>query len=150
MVGDHQIRFVRSEWPRRPGTFLVRYRVYFAVAVLLGRPYGCYATALTIAPIATNRRAAEPDWGNTTSTLKSAGLLLFAALWVIGPGMIGPAAAQRVTAGTVEALIGTAVVTRYGTGTAERLWRAPRCSRAIAFAPTWAGGSGSRYVTARS
>jgi hypothetical protein len=56
-----------------------------------------------------------------TSTLKSAGLLLFAALWVIGPGMIGPAAAQRVTAGTVEALIGTAVVTRYETRTAEAL-----------------------------
>jgi hypothetical protein len=56
-----------------------------------------------------------------TSTLKSARLLLFAALCLIAPGTIAPAAAQPVAAGTVEALIGTAVVTRYATGVAESL-----------------------------
>jgi hypothetical protein len=54
-----------------------------------------------------------------TSTLKPARLLLFAALCLIAPSMIAPAAAQPVAAGTVEALIGTAVVTRNETGAAE-------------------------------
>ncbi len=56
-----------------------------------------------------------------TNTLKSARLLLLAAFCLIGPSTIAPAAAQPVAAGTVEALVGTAVVTRYGTGEAGPL-----------------------------
>jgi hypothetical protein len=57
-----------------------------------------------------------------TITLKSARLLLvLATLCLIGPGAIAPAAAQRLAAGTVAALIGTAVVTRHETGEAGPL-----------------------------
>ena len=56
-----------------------------------------------------------------THTLKSARLLLLAAFCLIGPSTIAPAVAQPVAAGTVEALVGTAVVTRYGTGEAGPL-----------------------------
>jgi hypothetical protein len=57
-----------------------------------------------------------------TSTLKAARLLLkFAVVCLIGPGVIAPAAAQPAPAGTVEALVGTAVVTRHDTGEAGPL-----------------------------
>jgi hypothetical protein len=56
-----------------------------------------------------------------TTTLKPARMLLFAAFCLIWPSMIAPAAAQPVAAGTVEALVGTAVVTRYETGAAGPL-----------------------------
>jgi hypothetical protein len=56
-----------------------------------------------------------------TSTLKFARLLLCAAFCLMGPSASAPAAAQAVPAGTVDALIGTAVVTRYQTGAAEPL-----------------------------
>jgi hypothetical protein len=45
----------------------------------------------------------------------------FAALCLIGTGAVAPAAAQPVPAGTVEALVGTAVVTRHETGEAGPL-----------------------------
>jgi hypothetical protein len=70
----------------------------------------------------TNHRGAETGLGgNMTHTLKSARLLLFAVLCLIAPGTMAPSAAQPVAAGAVEALIGTAVVTRYATGVAEPL-----------------------------
>jgi hypothetical protein len=57
-----------------------------------------------------------------TIALKSVRLLLrLATLCLIGPGAIAPAAAQPVSAGTVEALVGTAVVTRHDTGEAGPL-----------------------------
>jgi hypothetical protein len=57
-----------------------------------------------------------------TSILKSARpLLVFAVFCLIGPSTIAPAAAQPVSAGTVEALVGTAVVTRHETGAAGPL-----------------------------
>jgi hypothetical protein len=60
--------------------------------------------------------------GDMTMTLKSVHLLLaVATLCLIGLGAIAPAAAQGVPAGTVEALIGTAVVTRHETGEAGPL-----------------------------
>jgi hypothetical protein len=56
------------------------------------------------------------------TTLKSVRLLLrFATLCLIGAGAIAPAVAQPVPAGTVEALVGTAVVTRHATGEAGPL-----------------------------
>ena len=55
-------------------------------------------------------------------TLKSARLLLtLATLCLLDPSTIAPAAAQQVAAGTVEALVGTAVVTRSDTGQAGPL-----------------------------
>jgi hypothetical protein len=56
------------------------------------------------------------------TTLKSVRLLLrLAALCLTGSGALAPAAAQPVPAGTVEALVGTAVVTRQETGVAVSL-----------------------------
>ena len=56
------------------------------------------------------------------TTLKPARLLLrFATLCLIGSGALAPAAAQPVPVGTVEALVGTAVVTRHETGEAGPL-----------------------------
>ena len=56
------------------------------------------------------------------TTLKSARLLLqLALLYLIGSGALAPAAAQPAPVGTVEALVGTAVVTRHGTGEAGPL-----------------------------
>ena len=78
-----------------------------------------------------------------TNTLKSARLLLLAAFCLIGPSTIAPAAAQPVAAGTVEALVGTAVVTRYEHRRRPgRSRSAPSCSRAIAFVPTPVRGCG--------
>ena len=55
-------------------------------------------------------------------TLKSGRLLLvLATLCSIGRGVLAPAAAQPAAAGTVAALIGTAVVTRHATGEAGPL-----------------------------
>ena len=57
-----------------------------------------------------------------TTALNSARLLLkLAMLCLVGSGVLAPAAAQPVPAGTVEALVGTAVVTRHATGEAGPL-----------------------------
>jgi hypothetical protein len=54
-----------------------------------------------------------------TIALNSARLLLnVALLWLIGSGALAPAGAQPAPAGTVDALVGTAVVTRHATGEA--------------------------------
>jgi hypothetical protein len=54
-----------------------------------------------------------------TTALNSARLLLnVALLWLIGSGALAPAGAQPAPAGMVDALVGTAVVTRHATGEA--------------------------------
>ena len=54
-----------------------------------------------------------------TIALNSARLLPnVALLWLIGSGALAPAGAQPAPAGTVDALVGTAVVTRHATGEA--------------------------------
>jgi hypothetical protein len=49
---------------------------------------------------------------------KAARLLLILAVWVFALSHVAPAAAQPAPVGTVEALVGTAVVTRHATGEA--------------------------------
>jgi hypothetical protein len=59
---------------------------------------------------------------NMPRTLEPGRLLLVVAMLWAGPiGGIAPAAAQAVAVGTVEALVGTAVITRHETGEARPL-----------------------------
>ena len=85
-----------------------------------------------------------------TSTLRSARLLLVAALCLIAPSTIAPAAAQRVAAGIVEALIGTAVVTRYETGAAGPLAIGAELFEGDRIRTDAGARLGSRCATARS